>query len=96
MKLIKPFTVLTFFQFLSYLRSHHVVVTSKLKLIFKEFTLRSKKSSDKVKAVKADAARKANADVAARIIIKTAIKVNTADVTVKINYLRNFKKQSYS
>ncbi len=60
--------------------------------IFLSILLRSKKSSDKVKAVKADAARKVNADVAARIIIKTAIKVNTADVTVKVNFLRNFKK----
>ncbi len=61
-------------------------------LIFLSILLRSKKPFNKVKAVKADAARKANADVAARIIIKAAVKANTADATVKANYLRNFKK----
>ena len=66
-------------------------------LIFLSISLRSKKSFNKAKAdaannVKADATRKVKANVAARIIIKTAIKVNTADVTVKVNFLRNFKK----
>ncbi len=58
---------------------------------------RSKKPSDKAKAVKADAARKAKADAAARIIVDAAIKANitkanTADAAVKVNYFRNFKK----
>ncbi len=61
---------------------------------------RSKKSSVKANVaskVKANAARKVKADVATRIIINAAIKantvkVNTADVTVKVNYFRNFKK----
>ncbi len=61
-------------------------------LIFLNISLRSKKPSDKAKAVKADAARKVNADVAARIIVKAAVKVNTAGAAVKANYLRNFKK----
>ncbi len=66
-------------------------------LILLSISLRSKKPFNKAKAVKADAARKAKADVAARIIINAAIKANTvkantADVTVKVNYLRNFKK----
>jgi len=60
----------------------------------------TKKSSDKVKVkadaadkVKADAARKVKADVAARIIVKTAVKANTADAAVKVNCLCNFKRQ---
>ncbi len=55
-------------------------------LVFLSILLRSKKPFNKVKAIKADAARKVNADVAARIII------NIADAAVKVNYLRNFKK----
>ncbi len=61
-------------------------------LIFSSILSRSKKPSDKAKAVKADAARKANADVAARIIVKAATKANTAGAAVKANYLRNFKE----
>ncbi len=61
-------------------------------LIFLSISLRSKKPSDKVKTVKADAARKANADVATRIIVKAAIKANTANAAVKVNCFRNFKK----
>ncbi len=49
----------------------------------------TKKPSDKVKA---DAARKAKADVAARIIVEVAVKANTADAAVKANCLRNFKR----
>ncbi len=49
----------------------------------------TKKSSDKVKA---DAARKVKTDVAARIIVKTAVKANTADAAVKVNCFRNFKR----
>jgi len=56
-----------------------------------------KKSFNKVKTVKANAARKAKANVATKIIINAAIKantvkVNTADAAFKVNYLRNFKK----
>jgi len=50
----------------------------------------TKKSSDKVKA---DAARKVKADVAARIIVKIVVKVNIADVAVKVNCFHNFKRQ---
>ncbi len=60
-------------------------------LILLSISSRSKKPSDKVKAVKADAARKVNADVAARIIVETAIKANTAGAAVKANCPRNFK-----
>ena len=60
-------------------------------LILSSISLRSKKPSDKAKAVKADAARKANADVAARIIVEAAVKANTAGAAVKANCLRNFK-----
>ncbi len=58
-------------------------------LIFSSILLRSKKPFNKAKA---DAARKANVNVAAKIIVKTAIKANTADAAVKANCLRNFKK----
>jgi len=58
-------------------------------LIPSSISSRSKKPSDKVKA---DVARKAKADVAARIIVEAAVKANTADAAVKANCLRNFKK----
>jgi len=61
-------------------------------LILLSILLRLKKSFNKVKVVKVNATRKVNANVAAKIIIKAAVKVNTAGVTVKANYLRNFKK----
>ncbi len=61
-------------------------------LILLSISLRLKKPFDKVKAIKADAARKANADVAARIIVKAAVKANTADAAVRVNCLRNFKE----
>ena len=69
-------------------------------LIFLIISLRSKRPSvkaDAARKVKADDARKAKANVATRIIINAAIKaniakVNTVNVTVKVNYLRNFKK----
>ena len=58
----------------------------------------TKKPSGKAKAdasdkAKADAARKAKADVAARTIVEAAVKANTADAAVKVNCLRNFKRQ---
>ncbi len=57
---------------------------------------RSKKPSDKARAVKADAARKAKADAAARIIVDAATKANTAKANtagaaVKANCPRNSK-----
>ena len=64
-------------------------------LILLIISLRSKKPSAKADAaskVKADAARKVKANVATKIIINAAIKVNTVNVTVKVNYFRNFKK----
>ncbi len=61
-------------------------------LILLNISSRLKKPSDKAKAAKADAARKANADVAARIIVETAVKANTAGAAVKVNCLRNFKE----
>jgi len=58
-------------------------------LIPSSISSRSKKPSDKVKA---DVARKAKADVAARIIVEAAVKANTVDAAVKANCLRNFKR----
>ena len=54
-------------------------------------------SRSKKPSVKANAARKAKADAAAKIIVNAAIKANTvkantADAAVKANCLRNFKR----
>ncbi len=66
-------------------------------LIFLIILLRLKKSFNNVKVVKVNTARKVKANVATKIIINAiikanTIKVNTVNVTVKANYLRNFKK----
>jgi len=52
-----------------------------------------KAKADASGKAKADAARKAKADVAARTIVEAAVKANTADAAVKVNCLRNFKRQ---
>lgn len=58
-------------------------------LVFLNISLKLKKSSDKVKT---KIINKVNVNVVVKIIIKIIIKTNTADVVIKINYFRNFKK----